>query len=98
MIARGTGDWETAVSGTSGFSQKAPGCPAAQSSSELQAAITQLSPSQLPPAASQIAGSQLTTFGGGSNAGASALLPSGPTSGGVAQARTKASISKFKPS
>src|SRR4051794_3116914 len=48
-----------------------------------------VSPSQLPPAIEQLSMSHVAGGGGsGSNGGASSLLPSGPTLGGVAHAIT----------
>src|SRR4029079_340743 len=58
---------------------------------------TQVSPSQLPPAARQVSGSQLTLAPGGSYDGASSLFPAGPTSGGGAQATTNVGMSKARP-
>src|SRR5688500_2370920 len=72
--------------------------PASAQASSPQASMTHSPSSHARPAAGQVATSQTTAVGGGSSGGASGLFPSGPTSGGVAQASTKPSISKFSPS
>src|SRR6185295_16502261 len=85
QISPGSGAWHAARATSPGFSQNAPGCPAWQSASEVQPGLTQVSPLHVPPAAWQLAASQLTTLGGGSKDGASSALPCSLTAGGVAQ-------------